>query len=70
VIEGDPADLPELGPRIEVHPRFPQRTNVQIARRVEPGVIEARVWERGAGETLSSARARSRSPRRSVSHPP
>jgi diaminopimelate epimerase len=54
VIEGDPADLPRLGPRIEAHPRFPRRTNVQIARRVAPGVIEARVWERGAGETLSS----------------
>jgi diaminopimelate epimerase len=39
---------------IEVHPRFPRRTNVQVARVVEPGVIEARVWERGAGETLSS----------------
>jgi diaminopimelate epimerase len=54
VIDGDPSDLPLLGPRIEVHPRFPQRTNVQVARQVEPGVIEARVWERGAGETLSS----------------
>jgi diaminopimelate epimerase len=54
VIEGDPADVTELGPRIERHPRFPRRTNVQVARRVAPGVIEARVWERGAGETLSS----------------
>ena len=54
VIEGDPADLPRLGPLIESHPRFPQRTNVQVARIVAPGVIEARVWERGAGETASS----------------
>jgi diaminopimelate epimerase len=54
VIEGDPADLPRLGPVIEVHPRFPRRTNVQVARLVAPGVVEARVWERGAGETLSS----------------
>ena len=54
VIEGDPADLPRLGPVIEAHPRFPQRTNVQVARVVTPGVIEARVWERGAGETASS----------------
>lgn len=54
VIEGDPAELPRLGPLLEVHPRFPRRTNVQVARIVEPGVIEARVWERGAGETASS----------------
>ncbi|HEX5448465.1 MAG TPA: diaminopimelate epimerase [Gaiellaceae bacterium] len=54
VVEGDPAQLPHLGPLLEVHPRFPRRTNVQVARTVEPGVIEARVWERGAGETASS----------------
>jgi diaminopimelate epimerase len=54
VVEGDPADLPRLGPVLEVHPRFPRRTNVQVARVVEPGVVEARVWERGAGETASS----------------
>jgi diaminopimelate epimerase len=54
VIDGDPADLPRLGPALESHPRFPGRTNVQVARLVEPGVIEARVWERGAGETASS----------------
>lgn len=54
VVDGDPADLPHIGPLLEVHPRFPRRTNVQVARVVEPGVIEARVWERGAGETASS----------------
>lgn len=54
VVDGDPAYLPLIGPRLEVHPRFPRRTNVQVARIVEPGVIEARVWERGAGETASS----------------
>jgi diaminopimelate epimerase len=54
VVDGDPAQLPALGPKLEVHPRFPRRTNVQVARVVEPGVIEARVWERGAGETASS----------------
>jgi diaminopimelate epimerase len=54
VVDGDPAQLPELGPKLEVHPRFPRRTNVQVARVIEPGVIEARVWERGAGETASS----------------
>lgn len=54
VVEGDPADLPRIGPLLERHERFPQRTNVQVARRVSDGVIEARVWERGAGETASS----------------
>jgi diaminopimelate epimerase len=54
VVEGDPAELPRIGPLLETHPRFPQRTNVQVARVEEPGRIRARVWERGAGETASS----------------
>jgi diaminopimelate epimerase len=54
VVDGDPEQLPSVGPKLEVHPRFPRRTNVQVARVVEPGVVEARVWERGAGETASS----------------
>jgi diaminopimelate epimerase len=54
VVDGDPADLPRIGPLLEVHPRFPRRTNVQVARRVSPSEIEARVWERGAQETASS----------------
>ena len=54
VVEGDPADLPLIGPLLETHPRYPNRTNVQVARRLGPREIEARVWERGAGETLSS----------------
>jgi diaminopimelate epimerase len=54
VVEGDPADLPRIGPMLEVHERFPRRTNVQVARRTADGTIEARVWERGAGETAAS----------------
>jgi diaminopimelate epimerase len=54
VVEGDPADLPRIGPLLEVHERFPRRTNVQVARVADDGAIEARVWERGAGETASS----------------
>jgi diaminopimelate epimerase len=54
VVDGDPADLPTVGPLLEVHPRFPQRTNVQLARRLDDRTIEARVWERGVGETGSS----------------
>jgi diaminopimelate epimerase len=54
VVRGDPADLPLIGPLLETHPRFPNRTNVQVARLDAPGEIAARVWERGAGETASS----------------
>jgi diaminopimelate epimerase len=54
VVEGDPGDLPRIGPLLETHPRFPERTNVQVARRLGGGGIEARVWERGVGETGSS----------------
>ena len=54
VVAGDPADLPRIGPLLETHPRFPERTNVQVAQVEAPGRIRARVWERGAGETASS----------------
>jgi diaminopimelate epimerase len=54
VLLGDPADLPELGPLLETHPHFPNRTNVQIARVDSPGEVTARVWERGVGETSAS----------------
>ena len=54
VVEGDPAELSRIGPLLETHPRFPQRTNVQVARRLDDGTVEARVWERGVGETGSS----------------
>src|SRR3954447_13684406 len=54
VVEGDPGDLPEIGPRLETHPRFPNRTNVQVARIDGPGRVTARVWERGVGETQAS----------------
>jgi diaminopimelate epimerase len=42
------------GKELEVHPRFPNRTNVQIARIVGPAQVEIRIWERGAGETSAS----------------
>jgi diaminopimelate epimerase len=54
VVEGDPAEILRIGPLLEVHGRFPRRTNVQVARRAGEGEIEARVWERGAGETAAS----------------
>ncbi|HZT45801.1 MAG TPA: diaminopimelate epimerase [Gaiellaceae bacterium] len=54
VVVGDPDDLPLIGPLLETHPRFPERTNVQVARVDGPGRVSARVWERGVGETRSS----------------
>jgi len=49
------ADFPlaEIEPKVERHPMFPQRTNFEIARVLSRGKIEARVWERGVGETLA-----------------
>jgi diaminopimelate epimerase len=46
--------LLRLGPLIENHERFPERTNVQLLRVDGPAQVTVGVWERGAGETLSS----------------
>jgi diaminopimelate epimerase len=54
VVVGDPERIGELGPRLEGHPRFPERTNVQVVRVERPGEVTARVWERGVGETAAS----------------
>jgi diaminopimelate epimerase len=44
----------KLGPQIESHPFFPQRTNVEFIRVRNRGEIEVRFWERGVGKTLAS----------------
>jgi diaminopimelate epimerase len=56
VVDGglEELDLPEIGPGIERHELFPNRTNVSFAREVAPGVVRARIFERGVGETMSS----------------
>jgi diaminopimelate epimerase len=54
VVTGDPGDIVWVGPKLEAHPRFPDRTNVQVARRDGPADLTARVWERGVGETSAS----------------
>jgi diaminopimelate epimerase len=54
VVLDDPERIVELGPLLETHPRFPERTNVQVARVDSPGHVTARVWERGVGETSAS----------------
>jgi diaminopimelate epimerase len=50
----DDAEVREWGPRIETHPAFPNRTNVQFARVLGRDRVEIRIWERGAGLTLAS----------------
>jgi diaminopimelate epimerase len=50
----DRSALLRLGPLIENHARFPERTNVQLVRVDGPNELTVGVWERGAGETLSS----------------
>src|SRR5438094_9886933 len=42
-----------LGPRLEVHPDFPNRTNVEFAVVEGATRLRLRVWERGVGETLA-----------------
>jgi diaminopimelate epimerase len=54
VVEGDPDDIALIGPLLETHPRYPNRTNVQVVRVERPGEVTARVWERGVGETTAS----------------
>jgi len=47
-------DWRRLGPLIENHPQFPERTNVIFIRPIDRRNIEERIWERGVGETESS----------------
>lgn len=47
------APVAELGPQVEAHPRFPQRVNAGFMQIVAPDTIRLRVYERGAGETLT-----------------
>jgi diaminopimelate epimerase len=50
----DEGDTRRLGPLIERHPAFPQRTNVQFARVGGRDRVDILIWERGAGYTLAS----------------
>jgi diaminopimelate epimerase len=43
-----------LGPKIEIDPRFPNRTNVQFMKVLDRSNIQIEIWERGAGYTLAS----------------
>jgi diaminopimelate epimerase len=50
----DRVDVAHLGPMIEHHPAFPDRTNVQFAQVRSRREVQALIWERGAGYTLAS----------------
>jgi diaminopimelate epimerase len=50
----DRIDWRAIGHEIEVHPLFPNRTNVEFVRVVSPRQIQVRFWERGVGVTASS----------------
>ncbi len=54
VEDAESVPLDQFGPRMETHPLFPERTNVQVAQIVGPDRIRMRVWERGTGITLAS----------------
>jgi len=57
VVFGEPATKArclELGPYLEHHPAFPERTNVQLFDVVDRGRVRVEIWERGAGYTLAS----------------
>ncbi len=54
VPEVEGVELHRLGPKIEHHPSFPNRTNVQFAQVISRGEARIVIWERGAGETLAS----------------
>ena len=45
--------LSKIGPQVENLPIFPNRINFEVARVISRQHIEARVWERGVGETLA-----------------
>lgn len=46
-------DLATWGPKLEVHPLFPRKVNVEFATVLDRGRVDMRVWERGAGPTLA-----------------
>jgi diaminopimelate epimerase len=52
--ELDEKEIMQFGSKIENHPMFPNRINVQFAKVISPTEVEILIWERGAGWTLAS----------------
>jgi len=53
VDDAEKAPVAELGPKIETHPLFPERTNVEFVTLVDKDTLRMRVWERGVGITMA-----------------
>ncbi len=53
-VKGFDFDWKARGRALERHPQFPDGANVEFVRLIEPQLMEARFWERGAGHTLAS----------------
>lgn len=53
VPDASAVDLRTVGPKLEHHPLFPQRTNVEVVQVLSKTHLRMRVWERGAGITLA-----------------
>ena len=51
VDDADTIDLGALGPKLEHHPLYPERTNVEVVSVLGPDKVRMRVWERSAGIT-------------------
>lgn len=49
----DAVPLSVIGPKLENHPFFPERTNVEFVQVMSPELVLERTWERGVGETLA-----------------
>jgi diaminopimelate epimerase len=47
-------NLTDIGPRIENHPGFPRRTNVEFVNVLDRDNMVMRIWERGSGITMAS----------------
>ena len=49
----DGVDVHGVGRRLELHPMWPDRANIEFAQVISPDEIKMRVWERGSGETMA-----------------
>lgn len=53
VADAEAVDLEKLGPKLEHHPLFPQRANIEVVQAMSRTHLRMRVWERGSGITMA-----------------